>query len=142
MSAIETLFEEKFLHLATTLQMESERNRDVLAQALGESIRGLRVDGAAPRALRAGLVYGGAGRLTGWAVRESGGTAGAGVDLYDGTGPEAADPSRLVASFAITAGGTSAHAAMPAGVSFTEGLWAVFTGTGTPTGAIWRGAVD
>lgn len=143
MGNLEDKLEEKFEHLARTFELEGELTRTRMAAALGESIRGLRIDGAAPRALRAGLVYGGAGRLTGWSVREAAPTpAAAAVDLYDGITPDAVDPARLVASFSLAAGGQSHGNAMPAGVSFTEGLFAVFTGTGLPVGAIWRGAVD
>jgi hypothetical protein len=125
--------------------LEAERTRDAFAAGLAQTQRGLRIDGAAPRPLPtvSGVLYpGGPKRLVGWAARETGGAASVSVDLYDGGDQGAVDPSRLVASFTCLAGGESKYSAMPAGISFGEGLYAVVSGTGTLRGVALIGAVD
>lgn len=136
--------ETKLEHLAATVALEGDRTRAEVAAGLAETQRGMRVDGAAYRPLpvAGGLVYGGTRRLVGWAARETGGTNPVSVDLYDGGDAGAVDPSRLVATFTVPAGGAVTFNAMPAGISFGEGLFAVVTGTGALRGALHIGAVD
>jgi hypothetical protein len=136
--------EDKLEHVAATVALEGARTRSEVAAGLAETQRGQRVDGAAYRPLPAagGVVYGGSRRLVGWTVRETGGTNPASVDLYDGGDAGAVDPARLVATFTVPAGGSIAHHAMPAGVAFVDGLFAVVSGTGVLRGAVHLGAVD
>jgi hypothetical protein len=136
--------EDKLEHVAATAALEGAQTRAALAAGLAETQRGLRVDGAAYRPLppAGGVVYGGSRRLVGWTARETGGTNAVSVDLYDGGGPGQVDPARLVATFTVPAGGAVAFTAMPAGVSFVEGLFAVVSGTGLLRGAALIGAVD
>jgi hypothetical protein len=136
--------ENKVEQLAAAVALEAERTRLDVAAGLAQTQRSLRIDGAAPRPLpvAGGVVYGGARRLVGWSARETGGTNPVSVDLYDGGDTGAVDPSRLVATFTVPAGGAVAHTAMPAGISFGEGLFAVVSGTGVLRGVALIGAVD
>jgi hypothetical protein len=136
--------EDKLESVAATVALEAERTRDALSAGLAETQRGMRVDGAAYRPLppAGGVVYGGARRLVGWSVRETGGTNAASVDLYDGGDAGAIDPTRLVGTFTVPAGGSIVAHQMPAGIAFVQGLFAVITGTGVLRGALWIGAVD
>lgn len=136
--------ENKLQEIAATVALENELTRTALSAGLAETQRGMRIDGAAYRPLppAGGLVYGGTRRLVGWAARETGGVNSVSVDLYDGGNAGAVDPGRLVASFTVPAGGSVGFNAMPAGVSFGEGLFAVVTGTGSLQGALHIGAVD
>jgi hypothetical protein len=137
--------EQKLEHVGAMVALEAERTRDAFAAGLAQTQRGLRVDGAAPRPLPtvSGILYaGGPKRLVGWTARETGGVASVSVDLYDGGDAGAVDPSRLVASLTCPAGMESKYSAMPAGISFGEGLYAVVSGTGTLRGVALIGAVD
>jgi hypothetical protein len=136
--------ENKLEHLATAVAAEGDKTRLEMAAGLAQTQRGLRVDGAASRPLpvAGGVVYGGARRLVGWSVRETGGTNPVSVDLYDGSDAGAIDPARLVAAFTVPAGGSTTKSIMPAGISFGEGLFAVVTGTGVLRGVALIGAVD
>ena len=136
--------ENKLEHLATAVAAEGDKTRLEMAAGLAQTQRGLRVDGAAPRPLppAGGVVYGGARRLVGWTARETGGTNPVSVDLYDGGDAGSVDPTRLVATFTVAAGGSVAHHAMPAGINFGEGLYAVVSGAGALRGTVSIGAVD
>jgi hypothetical protein len=136
--------EDKIEHIAAAVALEGDRTRSAFAAGLAETQRSMRVDGAAYRPLPAagGLVYGGSRRLVGWSVRETGGANPVSVDLYDGVDAGAVDPTRLVATFTVAAGGSLSHHAMPAGVAFVDGLFAVVSGTGLLRGALHIGAVD
>ena len=136
--------EDKLEHVAATVALEADRTRAQLAAGLAETQRGMRVDGAAYRPLppAGGVVYGGSRRLVGWTARETGGTNPVSVDLYDGGDAGAVDPMRLVATFTVPAGLSISHHAMPAGVAFVDGLFAVVSGTGVLRGALHIGAVD
>lgn len=136
--------EQKLEHVGAMIALESERTRTEFAAGLSSTVRSLRIDGAAyrPFPVAGGLLYGGAKRLVGWTARETGGTNPVSVDLYDGGDAGAVDPSRLVATFTVPAGGAVAYTAMPAGISFGEGLYAVLSGTGALRGVALIGAVD
>ena len=136
--------EDKLEHVAATVALEGARTRSEVAAGLAETQRGQRIDGASYRPLptAGGLVYGGSRRLVGWTVRETGGANPVSVDLYDGADAGAVDPSRLVATFTVAAGGAVAHHAMPAGIAFVDGLFAVVSGTGLLRGAVHLGAAD
>ena len=136
--------EDKLEHVAATVALEGARTRSEVAAGLAETQRGQRVDGAASRPLpvAGGLVYGGTRRLVGWSAREAAGTNPVSVDLYDGADAGAVDPARLVATFSLAAGASINHHAMPAGIAFVDGLFAVVTGTGVLRGAVHTGAAD
>jgi hypothetical protein len=129
--------EKKLEQVGASVLEEGTRTRAEFAAGLSEAQRGLRIEGAAYRPLppASGVVYGGARRLVGWTVRETGGTAGVSVDLYDGADPGAVDPARLVATLTVPAGGSVAHTSAH-GISFVEGLYAVVSGTGALRGAV------
>jgi hypothetical protein len=129
--------EKKLEEVSVSVVEEATRTRAEFAAGLTDAQRGLRIEGAAYRPLPAvtGVVYGGARRLVGWTVRETAGAAGVSVDLYDGADPGAVDPTRLVATFTIPAGGSVAHTSAH-GISFVEGLYAVVSGAGALRGAL------
>lgn len=123
--------------LAETFTQESEKTRLTFAQAMAESIRASRATAAIPRPLVAGLVYGGSARLLGLTARETAGQP-VTIDLYD-TANGTTAPERLVATVTVPANGPVALALPGDGVSVTEALWAVVTGTGTALGAVLVG---
>lgn len=129
---------EKLGHIATAIAEDGERTRLAFAQAMAESVRGSRIDGALPRPLTPNAVnYAGAGRLVGWSVRASGGEVI--LDLYDGPG---ADPSRYLGAIDLASGASQTVWLGPAGVSVVESLYVAASGAGTPLGSVWIGAVD
>lgn len=140
MGWVETKADDAIGKIAAVFTEESERTRLAFAQAMAETVRGSRIDGALARPVQTGAVnYAAAGRLVGWALRVAGGPAA--LDLFDGPGP---DPSRYVASISLPSdGAASTVSMMPGGVSFTDSLFVAQTsGAGTVTGALWIGAVD
>jgi hypothetical protein len=139
---IENKIEDKLSHLSAAVTLEAARTREAYAFGLSEFRNGLRITGASFRAVpvAGGVVYGGERRLVGWSLRETGGTNPVNVDLYDGRSP--GDGGNLVATVNVPAGRSDVHSIMPAGVSFTEGLYAVVSGGGVLSGSVWLGAVD
>jgi hypothetical protein len=129
---------EKLGHIATAIEADGEKTRLAFAQAMADSMRGIRIDGALPRTLFANAqVYVAGGRLVGWSVRANGGEVI--LDLYDGT---AADPNRYLGAIDLASGASQTVWMGPGGVSFVDGLYVAASGAGTPLGSVWIGAVD
>jgi hypothetical protein len=82
---------------------------------------------------------GGAGRLTGWSLRETSGTAAAVVRFYDGR-----DTSGTLIATAVVPAGTSSNVALAGnGASYVYGLFVdTSAGTGAIEGAAHIGAAD
>lgn len=138
MSWVEDKIEEKLGHLATAVAEDGQKTRLAFAQAMAETVRGLRVAGSLPRPIVGNAVnYSAAGRLVGWSVRAQGGEVV--LNLYDGIAP---DPSRYLGAIDLASGASQTVSMMPAGVSFVDSLYVESTGAGTPVGAVWIGAVD
>lgn len=124
--------------LVTAITEDGEKTRLALAQAMAESVRGTRIDGALPKPVFANAqAYAAGGRLVGWSVRASGGEVI--LDLYDGP---AADPSRYLGAIDLASGASQTVWMGPGGVSFVDGLYVAASGAGTPLGSVWIGAVD
>jgi hypothetical protein len=138
---LEDKIETRLEHLGSAVSLEAERTRLAMAAGLKETRNGLRVDGSAYRSIppTGGLIYNGSRRLVGWSIRETSGTNPVNVDVYDGRSP--GDFSNLVATIHLDAGKSESVTIAP-GVSFGEGLFAVVSGGGTPSGVAWIGAVD
>lgn len=91
-----------------------------------------------PRALRVGSVTGSGlviatpVLLTGWAVRETSGTAVAALDLHSGHD----DTGQLIASLGMVAGGPAAAGPNMPGVICPGGLYAAVR-SGAMDGAVW-----
>lgn len=116
-----------------------EQLRVDLAQSVGGiMLRGALVVpvGDAPLARR-GLVYGAAGALIGWSLRNTDAGNPATLELYDG--PDAT-AGTLVASVQLVAGASSSASFAPGGLGLTRGLF-VDVVAGAVTGAVYlRGA--
>jgi hypothetical protein len=134
----EDKIEEKLGDLAATVSLEGDKTRTEMAAALGQSIRGLRINGARPRPIspNAANVSAG-GRLVGWSVRASGGTVA--LTFHDGND---ATGDVIGATALLADGASETHSVMPAGIAFVQSLYVEVTGTGVPVGALWFGAVD
>jgi hypothetical protein len=134
---IDDKIEGKLAELAVGVATEGQRTRLELASALAESVRGLRIDGALPRVVRANASnYSAGGRLVGWSVQATGGPVR--ILLHDGQ-----DASGDVVAIVDLADQENQSQWMgPGGVSFVDGLYAECTGTGALTGSVWIGAVD
>jgi hypothetical protein len=142
---IEQKIEEKLGELAAATVAEGEKTRTEMASALAQSVRGLRIDGARARPVSPNtLNVQTGGRLVGWSVRavDNGGGGTVQINFRDGR----ADGDVIAVAAVLNVGQADTHAAMPAGVSFAEGLYVEVIATGTPaatvTGSAWIGAVD
>lgn len=81
--------------------------------------------GATPRPIRAnqsGPLSTSAGRIAGYSVRETSGTAAAVLRLRDGE--DTSDPGNILITLALAAGACVESWLLPVGVTFTAGLWA------------------
>lgn len=127
---------------------------------LADSVNGLTLRGA--RAIPIGTAPGGtlraqgsgaAGRLVGWSLRESSGTAGVLVRIFDGhdaNGTLLATIPLAAATVGVTGPEFSIETLPGGGVSITDGLVVVLSdplnlttpATGTVEGSIWIGAAE
>lgn len=141
--------------------METQRLLAGLMADLADSVNGLTLRGAravpvgtAPHGTLRVLASGAAGRLMGWSLRESSGTAGVLVRIFDG---HDANDGTLLATIPLAAAAatvvspTKEISAMPAGgISITDGCIIVLSdpvnvntpATGTVEGSIWLGAAE
>lgn len=125
--------------LADVFANEGERTRAALASGLTKTVNGLRVTGARPQALAPNAIAStGAGRLVGWSIRETSGSAPAVVSIY--AGRDAGDPLALVAVIPLSANAGDTKLPAVPGVSFGDGLYVAVTGA--VSGALYFGAVD
>jgi hypothetical protein len=134
--------------IAVPEQPEHARDTDVLRwlaqmQAdLAQSLGGIMLRAA--RAVPVGTADGGTsmvssspGRLVGWSLRETTGSAGFTVRLRNGT--DSGQP--LIACVAGAAGAVDTRFLAPGGVSFTEGLYVEIL-SGTVEGVVYLGAAE
>jgi hypothetical protein len=118
-----------------------KNNTDVEATAMLDAIAGLHTAlsglndgvrtlnavqqlGATPRPIRAnqsGPLSTSAGRLAGYSVRETSGTAAAVLRLRDGE--DVSDPGNILITISLSAGESTRDWYLPLGVSFTAGLY-------------------
>lgn len=125
---------EKF---AQHVSLEGERTRDAVRAGVAGTNAALRLRGARNRPIYANsLVWGDTGRLVGFSLRESSGSAPATVTWYDSHDAG----GDLVATASLPAGGSVTHWFGPGGVSFGDGLFVAVTGA--VAGTTYLGAVD
>lgn len=84
------MFDALIEKLTGTVVQEAEKTRDAMSAGFASSLRGRRVAGALPRVVpsaptAATLLYDGPGRVMGWSLRNSAGSGGLVVNLYDGS---------------------------------------------------------
>jgi hypothetical protein len=125
--------------LADRFALEFDGARAEFRAGLTQTANALRITAARPQPLTPnGLNSNGAGRLVGWSLRETSGTAPATVTLY--AARDGADPAAIVATVVLPAGTSTLWAPGTPGVSFGDGLFAVTAGA--VVGPLYFGAVD
>lgn len=125
--------------LAERFALELAGVRAEFRAGLTQTANALRITAARPQVLNPnGLNSNGAGRLVGWSLRETSGSAPAVVTLY--AARDGGDPGAVVAVVALAAGASTLWAPGSPGVSFGDGLFAVTTGA--VAGPLYFGAVD
>lgn len=130
------LIDDQVQKFAAVVTAESERTRDLMADHVGQSIRGLAVAGALPRTIAPNAVNYSAGRrLVGWSVRAKGGALVLNLrDGFDASG-------EWLATIQLDDGRAQTIHLMPGGVAFVAGLYIEQeSGPGAPVGAVWTDA--
>lgn len=140
--------------------METHRLLAGLMADLSESMNGLTLRGAraipvgtAPNGTLRPLSSGAAGRLVGWSLRESSGTAGVLVRIFDGhdaNGTLLATIPLAAATVSVADAEKSLGSLPHGGVSITDGCIIVLSdpvnvsnpATGTIEGSVWIGAAE
>lgn len=133
--------------LVAHLIAEGEHTRDALRALMQATDRGRRLQGArvlpvpaAGAATSGTLLWGGAGRLMGWTLRNSTGTGSLVVNLYDGND----NGGQLVATTTLAATPQPPAWFGPSGLSVTEKLSVevIPTGGALLAGVVYYGATD
>lgn len=132
--------------VAEHVSLEGARVREEFRAGLAETRNAVKVRGArlVPLYGQTGVVAGGSGRLVGWTVRETGGTAGAVLTIYSGRDATA----DVLGVVVLPAGGGQTLGLPGAGVFWEDGVSFAVTappGAGTPgtvAGSLYVGSVD
>lgn len=138
------MFDALIEKLTGTVVQEAEKTRDAMSAGFSSSLRGRHVAGALPRVVpsaptAAALLYDGPGRVMGWTLRNSAGSGGLVVNLYDG--PDNSTPPVATISIGSASAWQQSQIWMgPNGVGISQQLTIEIISTGgapTLAGAVY-----